>query len=448
MATYSTKQHSALLKTFDQKMGDIEKDRSKELIFNILLPVQKMNNDIYNLTSQYPEFIDNNESSAFLDQLNVFNANIVKILNNEAIAPAKDNNTTQDNTDETTDTNTAQSNGGNIDMALHQLIDILMLTDIRPIEYDKDLLISLLISNDITNQNVLEHKARMISILEDCRFPKQRAQFTMEQIERNLGSKTQAISDGNTSSNKMQVVVAKPEEAEAEDVEDVVDLTMMAIEALFEGQMNVNRPQLNAVYKENNIDTLKLSTITEMEFASILGKCGASNGYTTVANTLTKPKCIAIHRAIKSLLNIKTTHRFDIDIGLAVIYLITEDNTFIQKDITIQPDKVMAAFKPYSAQDFHQMGKKEFIKVLQTQTDIKMCHATKLFNTIRAFIEDSNVKCPPQILVEEDKTKPEEEEEEVQDKTDQLQQEQGTAEKDAAVDVEWLTQFCLHVHMH
>eukprot|EP01083_Nonionella_stella_P162235 532373_1 len=402
MATYSTKQHSALLKTFDQKMGDIEKDRSKELIFNILLPVQKMNNDIYNLTSQYPEFIDNNESSAFLDQLNVFNANIVKILNNEAIAPAKDNNATQDNTDETTDTNTAQSNGGNIDMALHQLIDILMLTDIRPIEYDKDLLISLLISNDITNQNVLEHKARMISILEDCRFPKQRAQFTMEQIERNLGSKTQAISDGNTSSNKMQVVVAKPEEAEAEDVEDVVDLTMMAIEALFEGQMNVNRPQLNAVYKENNIDTLKLSTITEMEFASILRQCRPSNPYNSIASMPIRPKCIRIHRAIKSLLNIKTTHRFDIDIGLAVIYLINEDNTFIQTKYTIQPDNVMAAFKPYSAQDFHQMGKRQFTKVLQTKTDIKMGPATMLFTIIRAFIEDPNVKCPPQILIEKD----------------------------------------------
>eukprot|EP01083_Nonionella_stella_P070825 189722_1 len=53
-------------------------------------------------------------------------------------------------------------------------------------------------------------------------------------------------------------------------VENVVDLTMMAIGALFEGQLDVNRHQVNAVYKENNIDTFKVSTITEMEFASIL----------------------------------------------------------------------------------------------------------------------------------------------------------------------------------
>eukprot|EP01084_Bolivina_argentea_P040321 74531_1 len=68
---------------------------------------------------------------------------------------------------------------------LHQLIDLLVQTDIQPIQYDGELLINCLSARDITNQNVIQKKKEMIAILEDCRFPPNRAIFTMEQIKRN-----------------------------------------------------------------------------------------------------------------------------------------------------------------------------------------------------------------------------------------------------------------------
>ena len=74
-----------------------------------------------------------------------------------------------------------------IEISLPELIQLLVATDIRRIEYDQELLINLLISNGVDSSNVAANKHKMISILEDCRFPKNRAEYTVDQILRNFG---------------------------------------------------------------------------------------------------------------------------------------------------------------------------------------------------------------------------------------------------------------------
>merc|ERR1712176_495929 len=133
--------------------------------------------------------------------------------------------------------------------------------------------------------------------------------------------------------------------------------------------------------------------MTEMEFSSILVKCETES--------FSKHQCIKIHRAIKTLLNAPQSVRYDIDIGQAIIYLINEDKIFKPKNIPIQPEKIKAAFKNYSAKQILKMGKKPFIDIVKTQTQIKMGHGTKLWTSIKSFIEDSNVKVPQQIIIKD-----------------------------------------------
>eukprot|EP00483_Globobulimina_turgida_P007376 UN07390 len=212
----------------------------------------------------------------------------------------------------------------------------------------------------------------MISILEDCKFPRNRAQFTMEQIERNLSKTKIHLNANNMNTHNRNAQNDNYNNPNLkinvngninnnynhnyydQDTEDAVNLTMMAIEGVFEGQIHVNRGEIGRVYNNNEINTAKLSYMTEKEFTDILGKCETIH--------FTKQQCIKIHRAIKTLLNVSVSFRFNIDVGLAIIYLINEDNIFTQRDITMKPEKIIAAFKHHSAKEILKMGKKSFIK--------------------------------------------------------------------------------------
>merc|ERR1712130_155312 len=106
----------------------------------------------------------------------------------------------------------------------------------------------------------------------------------MEQIEKNF--KTQYIDTTNTESTTTNNVKVNgedrtdtmknndnSEEHEEEIGVNVIDLTMMAIEGVFEGQVNVNRMEIDKLYKQNEIDAVKLSFMKETDFSSILVQC-------------------------------------------------------------------------------------------------------------------------------------------------------------------------------
>merc|ERR1712176_652950 len=165
--------------------------------------------------------------------------------------------------------------------------------------------------------------------------------------------------------------------------------------------------------------------MTEMEFSSILVKCETES--------FSKHQCIKIHRAIKTLLNAPQSVRYDIDIGQAIIYLINEDKIFKPKNIPIQPEKIKAAFKNYSAKQILKMGKKPFIDIVKTQTQIKMGHGTKLWTSIKSFIEDSNVKVPQQIIIKD--YKDDDDDEDNKNKKDDYKKPENTDNNDDVNDV-------------
>ena len=180
----------------------------------------------------------------------------------------------------------------------------------------------------------------------------------------------------------------------------VTDLTAMAIEIVFSGETHINRREIGEIYKRYEIDTAKLSCMTEMGFSHLLMRC-------PYGRLFSRHQRIKIHREIKSLLNISIEFRYDIDIGKAIIYLINEDNLFITRDINIKPEKIIAAFKNHNVKELLKMDKKIFIKILAVQSNnvIKLGHATKLWNSIKAFIQDCNVEIPNQILIKKEEDK-------------------------------------------
>eukprot|EP00486_Rosalina_sp_Unknown_P010056 CAMPEP_0201584748 /NCGR_PEP_ID=MMETSP0190_2-20130828/114369_1 /ASSEMBLY_ACC=CAM_ASM_000263 /TAXON_ID=37353 /ORGANISM="Rosalina sp." /LENGTH=438 /DNA_ID=CAMNT_0048029335 /DNA_START=173 /DNA_END=1489 /DNA_ORIENTATION=- len=375
-----------------------------------------MNDDIYNLTSEYPEFIENKESFTFLNQLEIFNDNIMKILNEQPIENNNNSDKLQNghtSSNEQNNNNNNNENTNEAEISLPELIQLLVATDIRPIEYDQELLINSLISSGITNSNVVENKDKMINILEDCKFPTNRAQFTVEQIVKNFDTQKQAqastATTTTTTSSTTNTTIANTSSSimngdrtdninnnngdgdEDENGMMVTDITIMAIEGVFEGSMTIQRYEIEGIYQNNDINTHKITHMTESEYSIMLHR---------ELPILTKGQCVKIHRAIKALLDVPLSFRYDINIGLAIIYLINEDNTFTPKDdIIIKPEAIIAAFKQHSAKQILKMGKKSFIKLLQTQTHIKMGHGTKLWNSIKSFIEDSNVVVPQQIII-------------------------------------------------
>eukprot|EP00484_Ammonia_sp_Unknown_P027420 CAMPEP_0197030598 /NCGR_PEP_ID=MMETSP1384-20130603/9803_1 /TAXON_ID=29189 /ORGANISM="Ammonia sp." /LENGTH=547 /DNA_ID=CAMNT_0042459983 /DNA_START=27 /DNA_END=1670 /DNA_ORIENTATION=+ len=446
---YTVREHSLYLKVLSNKLDSLEQDKSKVLIFNMLLPLHKMNHDIFNLTSEYPEFVENDDCFTFLKQLSFLNHNVMNLLNGQPLlnltnppntqqphnthnnnpttttTPSSSSSSSQTGTTSsssspdqpgTNDTPSQQTQDEAPGIPLNELIEFLVSTDIKPIQYDRELLVTQLITNGITNQNVVHHKSKMLSILEDCQFPKNRAEFTMEQIERNLSTQTAAANNSQTTSNSnMQLATcpidgansnAVPDEAEEivdENGINVVDLTQMAVETVYEGRIIVQRADIVTLYKKHDIDSTRLMLLTETEFASMFQEMRA--------HSHTKQDCVKIHRFIKTLLNVPSTFRYDIDIALAIIYLINEDNTFA-RSIAIDPAAIQHAFANYSARTVHKMGKKAFIKLLQSQTQIKMGHGTKLWSALKAYIEDCNVALPPQIVIADYRDEEEQQEEE------------------------------------
>lgn len=414
----------------------------------MLLPFHKMNRfEIFKLTAEYPEFIENDECFTFLKQLAFLNHNVMKIANGEPLIghpimnglhnpsqPAINNGNTDtaasSSSTQTTSSSTSSSSPGDSNdnngnstqpqqtsteestgMPLNELIEFLVMTDIKPIEYNRDLLVTQLISQEITNQNVVQQKAKMLSILEDCQFPKNRAEFTMEQIERNLSTQhvqtstttTSTVNNNNNNSNTQLATCpinggAPEEAAEPEEEEDtvdenginVVDLTQMAVETVYEGRVIVQRNDILQLYRKHDIDSTRLMLLTENEFAAMFQEMQWTQH--------SKTDCIKIHRLIKTWLNVPSKFRYNIDIALAIIYLVNEDNTF-SRSIEMEPAAVRHAFANYSARRVHKMGKKAFIKLVQSQTQIKMGHGTKLWSALKAYIEDCNVVLPPQIVI-------------------------------------------------
>ena len=410
----------------DELDGEIKKSGEKHkqyLLFHTLDPFEKMNKDIYRMTSEFPELLADNLCLEFFKLLNAINTNTMKLLNNEEITT----NTTSSNTKSNgykKDPHLDEPNGHSInglsnggiklpnngnkppqakndtpstskqnEMSLPELIEILMLTDIRPIEYDRDLLVTLLITNEITNENVLTKKDEMLRILEDCKFPANRAKFTYEQIEKNFGKQSTADTKAVTLVHSGPSGQATEEEEDESGIK-VIDLTMTAIEGIFEGSKVVHRYEIQRIYKENDITSNRLVTMTETEFTALLKSCQATKFY--------KHECVQIHRLLKTFLNEPQKCRYDIDIGLAVIYIINEGNVLSAKDRIwlLKPETVLEAFNKYSAKEvMEKLGRKRVIEMIVATTPLKKGPAGRIWATLRSYIEDSNVTVPERVII-------------------------------------------------
>eukprot|EP00485_Elphidium_margaritaceum_P000985 CAMPEP_0202694600 /NCGR_PEP_ID=MMETSP1385-20130828/8416_1 /ASSEMBLY_ACC=CAM_ASM_000861 /TAXON_ID=933848 /ORGANISM="Elphidium margaritaceum" /LENGTH=530 /DNA_ID=CAMNT_0049350473 /DNA_START=21 /DNA_END=1613 /DNA_ORIENTATION=+ len=438
-AGYTTSRHSQITKEFGAQMDALKDDEEKALIFGVLSPVKRMNEHIFELTSEYHEMIENVQSFAFLNQLEIFIANVVKILNNEAIyanstadkQSATDKSTTSTDTETSaTDTDTQVSHTKADDISLPELIAVLMATDNVPIQYNGDLLVTQLINNKITATNVLNEKQKMTSILTDCGFPQNRAEFTMRMIEQNVSAQAAAAAaaqppvltgplpqpqssyhhnpatntcldvmhHGGGGSNHHASTLHNSGAGAIDDEEmmatedpvesnNLVDLTVMAMETV--RQIYVHRPDVVNAYKQNDIDTARLLLMTENEFASLLQ--ASTPAYTT-------QNCVEVLKLVKTWMNVPQKFRFDIDVALAVIYLVNEGHLFVPKEMTVKPQRVMNAFANSSAKEVLKTGRKQFIKKLQSDTALKGGHCMKVWNALKTLIQDGNVEVPPQIL--------------------------------------------------
>ena len=349
------------------------------------------------MVRDYPELLKDEYTASFLKEVNRMNERTIQLLKGDDAS--SDGNTKEisdgdhDNSSESTNEE-KPSTPKETALSLLELIDILMLTDIRPLQYNKDLLATQLISHGITNGNVLSHKNDMIKILEDCGFtPKNRAEFTFSQIEKNFGK--QSTGETAVSSTNVPNKNVMPEKADQYGMK-VVELTLMAIDTVFEGSKVVNQTELKRIFSQNEIDSVALASMAEDQFASVLQSLETTTFY--------KNDAVKVHRVIKTLLNAPMENRFDIDIGEAVVYLINEGNVIPEdKRVSLlNVDAVKAAFSEYSAKDLVQAGKrKELTAKIAEMTPLKKGQGGLILNKIKSYIEDSNQVVPDCIIIKD-----------------------------------------------
>jgi len=396
MAGYSTKQHSASLKTLVTKIDAIKEDKAKELIYNIVRPIKAMNDEIYGMASDYHGFVDDPASNAVLCQIQSLNTAILEILNrNFAQSPSQPNNSnSKPNGDTDTDAKPSSATSTTEEiMPLAELIRIL-----TPKQYNEDLLSSLLDTNNLTTQNVLraDLKLKVLDTLKQCAFTTDEAEALCAQLAQNLGTPAPSAAAAPSSATTAT-------QAPATDTEDafgikVVDLTLTAIDGVFEGEVSVQRAEIGRIYNAHGVDTLQLSSMTEQRFAELLKQCTVRGG---AHAAFTKPQCVKVHRAIKTLLNAPQSDRYDIDVAEATLYLLRNDAALKQKQIAVDAQSVRDAFAGSSARRVMEDGKKVFTKKLSRagNGEIKLGHGTKVWNVLKQWVEDSNAQVPQEVVI-------------------------------------------------
>ena len=176
------------------------------------------------------------------------------------------------------------------------------------------------------------------------------------------------------------------------DITMAVNTTIMAIEDVFEGRKtNYDKYAIERLYKRDGIGAYELSHMTEAKYSTILNN---------ELPSFSRSQSIKLHRAIKAILGVHPVFRAEIDIGLAIIYLVNEDNVMLPRsDIQIKPDVIMAEFKHFTARELIDIGIKAFIKQLQqSHSQVKLGHGAKVWRSIKAYIEDPNVVVPEGVI--------------------------------------------------
>ena len=168
---------------------------------------------------------------------------------------------------------------------------------------------------------------------------------------------------------------------------DGLELTIKAIE---EVNLMYDSVDIDELYQTNDINAIKILSMTQQEFAALLSECVGKYCFQQYQS-------IKIHRAIKQFLNISQINRLDINISKAIIYLAPKNKLFCGKNLNIDTEKINKAFENYDASAILDIGKKKFIRIMY-QCDVKMGHATKIWNYIKNYIEDSQLQIPFEII--------------------------------------------------
>lgn len=376
MAVYSTKQHSVSLKALDSQIDSIKENKAKELIYNICRPIKAMNDQIYGMTTDYHGFVDDPASNAVLCQIQSLNAQILEILHrtfahSESEFVFADSKSNTDSTDKVIETTVAAVSEEI--MPLSSLIRVL-----TPNQYNEELLCALISKHSLSTNTVLraDHRPKVLVALKECSFTDNEAELLLTALAENLGTSADAFGV------------------------KVVDLTLAAIEGVFEGALSVERSEIGRIYGAHCIDTIQLSAMTEQRFTELLKQCAVHGG---VYAQFSKSQCVKVHRAIKMLLNAPQRNRYDIDVAEAALYLLANNEALKKKQLTVDATQIRAAFEGCSARRVMENGKKAFIRTLAAtgNGEIKIGYGTKVWNGLKQWVEDSNANVPQRVLIKD-----------------------------------------------
>jgi len=376
MAVYSTKQHSVSLKALDSQIDSIKENKAKELIYNICRPIKAMNDQVYGMTTDYHGFVDDPASNAVLCQIQSLNAQILEILH-RTFADSKSNT---DSTDKVIESTVAVKEEI---MPLSSLIRIL-----TPNQYNEELLSGLISKHSLSTNTVLraDQRPKVLSALKECSFTDNEAELLLTALAENLGTSADIAEQSADSADAFGV--------------KVVDLTLAAIEGVFEGALSVERSEIGRLYGAHCIDTIQLSAMTEQRFTELLKQCAVHGG---VYAQFSRSQCVKIHRALKTLLNAPQSNRYDIDVAEASLYLLANNEALKKKQLSVDATQIRAAFEGCSVRRVMKNGKKMFIRTLAAtgNGEIKIGYGTKVWNGLKQWVEDSNANVPQRVLIKD-----------------------------------------------